>query len=95
MVVGVGRVNRPIACLGKLLANEGVEVVCRRLKVAAKLGLGWVLHDREIQLALVAGDQGFVVADQLGGQTHDKQQHKQNEADKTQAVAFEALPCDG
>ena len=95
MVVGVGRVNRPIARLGELLANEGVEVVGGGLKVAAKLGLGWVLHNREIQLTLVAGDQGFVVADQLGRQTHDKQHHKQNKADKTQAVALEALPCNG
>ena len=95
VVVGVGWVNRPIARLGKLLANKGVKKVGRGLKVTAELGFWRVVPNREIQLALITGHQGFVVADQLGRQTCHKQQHKQNQADKAQAVALEALPSNG
>ena len=91
-MVRIDGVNRPIAGLLELLADEGIEIIGRGFKVAAEHRFRWIFQYGEIQLALVTGHQGFVIADQLCRQADDNQNCKKNQTDKTQAVSLETSP---
>jgi len=72
--------------------DEGVKEVGGGFEVAAKFGFRDVAENGRVPLAVVAGQQGLVVRDQLSAQAHKEQGAKQQQAPKSEAIALEAQP---
>ena len=90
--IGVGRIPGPVALGTELLADERVQVVGGRGKVATEGGFGVVGQDGRVPLPLVAHQQRLVVGQPLGQQTQHHQTRKHHQTPVTQPVAFKAQP---
>ena len=66
-----------VAVLGDQLLNIGAAVVRFNREFAAKGGFRITLEDREIQLALIADSERFIVGDQFGAKAEHEQHQKQ------------------
>ncbi|MCY1516281.1 hypothetical protein D9M68_509020 [compost metagenome] len=92
VVVGVEGVQREVAGLRQLRADERVVVVSVDRQLAAEQRLGVVVQQREEPLLLVIHQQRAVVADQLAGQAQRVQAEEQQQAPVAQAVTAKAQP---
>ncbi len=90
--VGNGGIEREISGGRQLGANVGVEIVGRRVEVAAKRGFGIAVQQRQIKPSVIAHQQRFVVADHGREQTQAEQQQKQPQAPAPQAMRLEPRP---
>ena len=90
--IRIEREQRPVAVLGELLADERVVPIGRRQEVAAEPGFRRICQNGNEPFALVARDQGPVVAEQFG-QCRDRQQHDEHPQRRVaQTVALETRP---
>jgi hypothetical protein len=76
VAVGIGRINGEIARPGKLVLDEGVQIIGCGIEIATKGGFLIIEQHREIQLVVITHHQRPVVGQQLGPQRQDKQQQE-------------------
>jgi len=90
--VSIGRIDRPVAVFPELVADEWIEIIGRRIEVAAKSFFRISVQYREHQFAVVARHQRLVVGQQFGHQAQAEQAAKQDQAPVSTAVFLETQP---